>query len=383
MTLILAYADAYAHCLRFMEGMGPAPASVVRGAIGEAYQTVMNAHDWPFLTGNYRIQLQAPYSTGTVVYDHTGGSSERLLTLTDGTFPSDAADWSVRLDGVVCDVEQYIDSTHVTLDSVMNPGADVASTTFTLYQRWYALPNDFIAMTPPITENSLFGKPVTMTKILRLDRQSYSSGNISCYAIGERPDVHGDMAIFPWPTAAAAASLDFIYIRRPRALRHCGHKPGDIAGTVTVAADSTALTGTNSTFVSSMQGALLRFGTTSVRGDWEFGDNPYTEQRTIRAVNATNGAAAITLASVAAQTHTTVRYRVTDPIDVHQEAHNTFLRYCEYHMGIARHLPDLDKMRRRADEALILAMAATNTTREDPGDSVSYSSLFPGTTEWD
>ena len=383
MVLILAYSDAFSHCMRFMEGHGPASPAVVRGAIGEAYQTVMNAHDWPFLTGNYRIQLQAPYSTGTVVYDHTGGSSERLLTLTDGTFPTDAADWSVRLDGVVCDVEQYIDSTHVTLNAVMNPGADVASTTFTLYQRWYALPNDFIAMTPPITENWLFGRPVTMTQILRLDRQSYSTGNISRYAIGERPDVHGDKAIFVWPTPAAAASLDFIYIRRPRALRHCGHKAGDIAGTVTVASGSADVTGTSSTFASTMQGALLRFGTASVRGDWEFGDNPYAEQQTIRTANATSGAAAITLTAVAAQTHTTVRYRVTDPIDVHQEAHNVFKRYCEYHLGVARHLPDLDKMRRRADEALILAMAATNTTREDPMASISYSNIFPGTTEWD
>lgn len=378
--LILAYSDAYAHCMRFMEGHGPASPAVVRNAVAEAYQTIMGAHDWPFLTGNHRIQLQAPQSTGTVVYDHTGGSSERLLTLTGDTFPTDAADWSIRLDGVVCDVAQYIDTTHVTLDVVMNPGVDVASTTFKLYQRWYALPNDFIAMMQPISENWLFGREVTMTQMLQLDRQTQSSGSITHYAVAERPDAHGYKAIFVWPTPGSAASMDFIYIRRPRALRHCGHATGDIAGLVTVSSGSTALTGASSTFIASMQGALIRFGTTSVRGDWEFGDNPYVEQQTIRAVGS---ATALTLAADAGAAHTSVRYRITDPIDVHQEAHNAFKRYCEYHLSIARHLPDLEKTRKRAEDALLSAMGATNTTRSDPLDAVSYGAVFPGTTEWD
>lgn len=66
------------------------------------------------------------YSTGTVVYDHTGGSSERLVTLTGGSFPAwvDAGarikvgtDWGT--------IASRINATNITLSS--GPSADVSS----------------------------------------------------------------------------------------------------------------------------------------------------------------------------------------------------------------------------------------------------------------
>ena len=123
-----------------------------------------------------------------------------------------------------------------------------------------------------------------------LDRQHASTGEIIHFAIGERPDVIGAKALFLWPVPTSDGTLDFIYDRRPRNLRHSGHAAGDIAGSVTVASGSAALTGTSTAFTASMDGAILRFGTTSVRPDWEYGDNPYVEQRAIRSVNAADGA---------------------------------------------------------------------------------------------
>lgn len=384
--ILMTYGDAYSHCLRFMEDRGPAPRSVISGAIRAAYQTVMDAHDWPVLTRNHRIQLKASVSTGTVTFDLTGGSSERLLTFSDAVVPTDAADYSVRFDGIVCDIEQYLSSTTVSLDTVMCPGADVAAgTSYILYKRWYALPPDFLGMTNPVSENSVIGKEVSMAEMLRLDRLSSSSGNVSCYAIGERPDTYGYKALFVWPVVSSNATLDLIINRQARTLRHSGHAPGDIAGTVTVAAGSASLTGNSSSFVSSMEGAILRFGTSTMRPDWEYGDNMYKEQRSIRTVNAATGAAAVTLDAVASLTHTTVRYRVSDPIDLCQQAHNAFLRYCEYHLGVARGLSGTAKMKMDAEDTLIAAMGATVTSRFDAVENMGIN-LFPGTSPpgvWD
>lgn len=380
--ILMTYADAFSHCRRFMERRGPAAPAVIRGAIGAAYQSVMNAHDWPALTKNHRIQLKATQTTGSVVFDLTGGSSERLLTLTDETFPTDAADYAIRFDGIVCDIEQYLTTTTVQLDTVMCPGADVASTSYTLYPRWYALPSDFMSLTVPMAENWSLGSEITMTKMLQMDRLVPSTGNIIHFAVAGRPDTYGLKAIFVWPAASSDATLDFIYDRRPRNLRYSGHEADDYAGTVTVSADSTSVTGTSSAFATSMEGAILRFGTTAKRPDWEYGDQPYKEQRSIRVVNSASGAAAITLDANSSLGHTTVRYRITDPIDLHQEAHNAFLRFCEYNLGIARNLSETDKMLARANDALLDAMAAANPTREDPMSDMSLSNLYPGTTVW-
>ena len=378
--IIMTYSDAYSHCLRFLEGRGPAPRSVICGAIRAAYQTVMDAHDWPALTRNHRIQLKASVTTGTITYDKTGGSSERLLTFSSEVVPTDAADYSVRIDDVVCDIEQYLSSTTVKLDSVMCPGADVdEGTSYTLYKRWYALPSDFIGMTNPVSENSALGREVSMTEMLHKDRLSPSSGHVSCYAVGERPDVYGGLkALFVWPAVSSDATLDIIINRQARTLRHSGHAAGDYAGTVTVSAGSANVTGNSSTFVSSMEGAILRFGTTSVRPDWEYGDNMFKEQRSIRTVSSADGAAAIVLDAVTSLAHSTVRYRITDPVDLAPQAHNAFLRYCEYNLGVARNLGGTREMKLDAEDTLIAAMGAVVTSRFDPAENAGLH-LFPGT----
>ena len=374
--ILLTYSDAVAHCRRFMEGRGNAGKSVIRGAIMNAYTTLTNAFDWTALTGNGRIHLKGTQTTGTIVYDHTGGSSERLVTLsgTGAEFPTEAADYAIRFNGVVSDIERYVDSTHVTLDTVMNPGADVASTSYVLYPRWYALPADFVAMYDPAAEDWQIGTEVTMSHMMRLDRLAPSTGSIVHFAIGQRADTYGYKALYTWPAASSDATLDFIYYRRPRNLRHSGHESVDYTGTISVTSGSPTVTGTSTSFATSMNGAVIRFGTSSVRPDWEYGDNPYKEQRSIRSVNSTTG---ITLDANASITHTNVRYRITDPIDLHQEAHTAFLRYCEYNMGIGRGLDGTAKMLVIAENALKLAMAGSSTTRSDPVYRQPYAGLYP------
>ena len=258
--------------------------------------------------------------------------------------------------------------------TVMNPGADVASTSYVLYPRWYALPADFVAMYDPAAEDWQIGTEVTMSHMMRLDRLAPSTGSIVHFAIGQRADTYGYKALYTWPAASSDATLDFIYYRRPRNLRHSGHESVDYTGTISVTSGSPTVTGTSTSFATSMNGAVIRFGTSSVRPDWEYGDNPYKEQRSIRSVNSTTG---ITLDANASITHTNVRYRITDPIDLHQEAHTAFLRYCEYNMGIGRGLDGTAKMLVIAENALKLAMAGSSTTRSDPVYRQPYAGLYP------
>lgn len=71
------------------------------------------------------------YSTGTVVYDHTGGANERQLTLTSGTWPT----WAKLPGRIFINNDWYsldtrVSDSIVTLRITDNPGSDVSSTTF-------------------------------------------------------------------------------------------------------------------------------------------------------------------------------------------------------------------------------------------------------------
>ncbi len=147
---LFTYADALAALDDFAQGhtVGQ-PSSALRRNILAAYREIVATHDWSFLLVPGRVQLVAPQTTGEVVYDLTGGATtERQLTLTDATFPSNAADYSIRFDGIVCDIERRYSDTVVSLDTVMSPGADVTSTTYSLWPRYYQLPIDFMSTHP-------------------------------------------------------------------------------------------------------------------------------------------------------------------------------------------------------------------------------------------
>jgi hypothetical protein len=108
-------------------------------------------HRWSFLRAEYTIATVAPYSTGTVAYDHTGGANERQLTLSSGTWPSWAASGVVIIDDTWYEVDTRVSNSIVTLDATNNPGADIsAGETYRLVQVEYDLPTNFGGMDGPI-----------------------------------------------------------------------------------------------------------------------------------------------------------------------------------------------------------------------------------------
>ena len=75
-----------------------------------------NAHEWTFLFPTATLSINAPQSSSTITYDDTGGSSENLVTLASGTWPTWAADAQIRIDGTDYPVATRVDGTKLTLD---------------------------------------------------------------------------------------------------------------------------------------------------------------------------------------------------------------------------------------------------------------------------
>ena len=363
---ILTYYDVWMHLVDFIgkDGSTPAQRDVAR-AVQSAHAEVANAHHWDYYDATYRVRFNAPYSTGTVVYDHTGGTYERELTLTTGTWPDWIEDGKIRIGSVNHVVESKKSSTVITLDPTINPGADVASTTYTAFCTDYALPNDFISLSRVISESNWWNNTyVTPEQFVRLENHAYSTGDTLAWTIKGDPSNYSQLVLSVYPGPASATSADLAYRRRPRPLRITGNKTGHTVGTVTIASGAAAVTGNSTTFASDMVGSIIRLGDTSNVPTGLDGLNPFVDERSLVAFATAAGAAAVTLDSNVSQTFTAVKYMVTDAVDIDQAIVPLFLRCCEKQMAILRRMEDMANITGIYEQELRKAMSATNRHTE-------------------
>lgn len=338
---VFTFTDAFDDLLDFATAQGvSAPAAAISRCVRGAYRELAAAHPWSFLLGNSRVQLQAA-QTLTAAYLHTTGAYDRELTAT-ADFPAWIEDAAVRIDGAVCDVESSKAARVVTLDSVMNPGADVASGSIKVYPRWYALPPEFGRLFNPLAKTAWrLGEYIPFSDMAALDAYRDTDGDVRWYTIGPAQDRHGQMALYLHPPSDKTEPLSLPNRRQPRQLRYSGYQTAEYAGTVQSAAGTTDVTGTGTSFafgpaVSPMVGSILRISANSSRPTGLEGTNPWQEQRVITSV--TNGTALTIDASVSTNCLTARGYVISDPIDLDAVAWEAFLRCCEKHYAVARPL---------------------------------------------
>lgn len=360
---LFTYGDAIAALDDFAQGQSAGQmSSSLRRNILAAYREIAEVHDWSFLIVSGRVQLVVAQTTGTVVYDATGGATcERQLTLTGATWPSDVVDYSIRFDDIVCDIERRYSDTVVSLDSMICPGADVASTTYSLWPRYYRLPSDFMSMaeTEDETEDWGLGEYVSMETIHHRNRYETDTGDICCYSIGPAPDLHGVMALYVLPASDATETLDFTYKRKLRQLRYTGTDANDKVGTIALAADSTTVTGTTTAFTSRHVGSVLRTAGNSDLPTGIEGTNPWVEQRSIIAVASATSA---TLDAYPTAAHSSVKYCISDPIDLDASAYEAFLWLAKKYLATERRFKDMQIIEQGYRDALFRAKSGDSRT---------------------
>jgi len=304
----------------------------IRRVIHEAYRDLGEEFGWSFLHKQGRVQLSALYNTGTVGYNNT----TRVLTLTSGSWPTWAQDATVRVDDLPCRVQTRTNTTSLTLDSVMNPGQAVASgTSYQIYPTCYTLPHDFLSMVQPWGESPWkMGKEVSYDRIMALDRYRQTSGDMREFCIREVSDLHGSMGLYIHPPSDAAETVDFIYQRKGRPLRYTGHDTADRQGTITVTSAG-AVTGSGTAFDSLMAGSVMRIGMdgTNIPTGLD-GLYPYSDERVIASVG---GATSITLDGTTTA-RSSVKYVITDPVDLDISLANCLFAGIRQRLAIQRNL---------------------------------------------
>ena len=334
-------------------------------AVVTAYRDLTNRHSWNYYKRRTHIVTEDNYSTGTVAYDHTGGTYERELTLSDGTWPTNAARGIVVIDHKHYRVDERKSGTVVTLDADTNPGADVtAGTSYEWYRDAYTLPVNFRRMLS-IIESTSGGDVAPLTFIEpggHLYTTRFEGGSSTdypeWYTIRNEGDYLGAMSIVFGCAPNESRTYDMMYEISPRELRTYKES----TGTITIAAGSTSVTGSGTAFSSFHEGSIIRFTDstteepTSIIGGVDGTDNPYEVQRSILTVTNATGLTVDSQASATA-TLTSTKFTISDPMDVEPIVMRTPLEMlCLFHFARMTKRKDAGLFERDFERAMNFAM---------------------------
>jgi hypothetical protein len=336
-------------------------------AILDAYREMPGLHTWTYLLQVARLFRNAPYDTGTVEYDHTGGTYERQMTLTDGVWPTWAARGYIRLGTVISYVDQRISDTVITLDATYNPGADVAALTeYEIVQDSYQLPIDFTVGDRGLPENNWgemqYCRPADW---LALQRCSQSSGDTRTYTFMADPKAAGRLCFRIFPAPDTAETIDFIYRRKCRDINTWEQT----TGRASVSAGQNLINlSDGGTFKNQHVGAVIRLSATanSLPTAPE-GLNPCAIERTIlQLVSSTQAQVDDTVSD----TYASVAYRISDPIDIEPTAmYNALYAACIRHLCFARNRKELADA--TTNWRFMLDLAKEADMRDNAADSAS------------
>jgi hypothetical protein len=292
---------------------------LLRRAIQEAYRQIASDHLWTYLFKEGQIITLAPYTTGTVVYTH----STKTVTGTGTTFPTDSALCKIRIGNTVSIVKSRTSATALVLDDNVNPGEDVAASSYTIFRSEYNLPLDFVKMTEPMQEASWWGaRYIRPDQFLMLERYGSGTGTPQAWTIIGDSNYYSGMAIAFYPAPDSADTLKFLYFRRPRQLRFDGYQTGVTQGTATTGASAT-VTGTSTAFSADHIGSIIRVSSSLVAPTGLDGTTPYSEEGRITAAAS---ATSLTVSTAFTNTNTAKSYNISDPVDI-DEVMMTPFRY--------------------------------------------------------
>lgn len=319
--MLLTYQDLLDHALAYAatDATGAATRQH-RAAAQAAYNALAIRHGWNYYWTLGRINTDAPYSTGTVEFDLTGGATERRLTLTGGTWPTWAALGYVSLNDGTYGVERRVSSTVLTLAAASSPSEDIAAgSSYSIIRDTYPLPSDFVAMDDVVAGTS--GEPVEYIHPRRwaTDARHITPSQPRCISLVGSSTTNGAlMAVFA-PSPDRVYPVDFTYRRRPRPILF----EGPMTGLVTVAANGTTVTGEGTAFRAAMVGSILRLGYDNKnRPTGLAGGTPRAHEAVITAYTSPTS---VEIDTGPAEAADRVTFAVTDPCDIDEVGMTEYL----------------------------------------------------------
>lgn len=341
--------------------------AILKRAARGAYRDLIDSHRWRYGLVEYGRRLVAPYSTGTITYDHTGGVYERMVTLASGTWPDEAAHYKLLIGSEVYVVDERKTPSILTLDATLNPGLDVAAgTAYTLYRDSYPLPDDFLKLDDVLNNgNAWFNSYVEPNEYLALERQRrYITSTPFCWTIMSDPQRPGGWSLRVCGYPQTAANLVFMYQRGFKEPVLSGLETNSHSSTSAILAsvriDSKTITGTGTTFSEKMVNAVIRIGedATNLPTD-NNGLYPFAQELRIRSVETATSMTAYTPATASANGR---KFVVSDLLDLDRTMLEAYLRGAEWKLAVisGKNIGENGRTNKDYYSALRLAMQQDN-----------------------
>lgn len=284
-----------------------------RTAVDSAYKRLAGERTWTYYQQVGRINCNAAESSGTVSYDHEGGTYPRQLTLVGANWPTWAIQGTEYLAGVPYEIEDRKSNSIITLSPNSNPGADVASTAqHTIVRGSYPLPVNLKAINQLQDVNRVatpsYMPPAELLEYSRL--QGGPSGRPLCYTVHGSSDYMGAKTLVLAPAPNAATVFDFYYEKWARPLRTQNESRGVVSGSQ----GAYTLTGSNGVnWPERIEGSIIRISGSQSIPSGTYGNNPCLMERVVMT---RNSATSIELDAPLTEAVTRVGYCISDPLDI-------------------------------------------------------------------
>ncbi len=364
---ITTYADLTEHLLDFA-GANPGGdmARDARRAAVNGMTLLAQSGLWSYYMSLGRIATSAPYSTGTIEYDHTGGTYERLVTLTTGVWPAWSVYGTLILGNIAYDPVVRLSDSTLQLSINSNPGEDIAAgSTYNLYRDTYPLPLDCTSADRAILVAHATWLEFEHPSQWLVRQQIYRGPALPrYYTIRPAPDYMGTMAMSFFPAPDNQYEIQFMYNRQPRPMRVENYSTGK----ATITALGVDVTGIGTAWDSVLHtGCVMRFSSsTTTLPTSPVGTNPATLERVVVSVNS---ATSITLDQAAPATLTGVAYLLSDAADIEPLAMRlALLRASEYQLAVSRNRRDRMELEQAYFKELIRAreVDSRNNSMQSP-----------------
>lgn len=294
-------------------------------------------------------------SNGNAAYT-SGGTwyNPKSLTLSGGIWPNWAKFGRIIINDTVSVIKTRVSNTVVTLEDAVYPYATIAAgESYTLYRSHYPLPDDFKAGYSMMEEDRIWcGNYIHPDEWLRLERSWNQTGGPYNWTIMADPERYGAYAVYVMGYPDAVETLDFMYYGRGRNIKLSGYESRAYAGTVSVTANTTTVTGSSSAFTSDMVGSIIRFSSDTNSYPTGLGGlNVYGDQERIASFTSTT---VVTLEEGPDSTYSATKYVVSDPLDLSASLLEALQRGAEHQLAIFRGVR-VEVTKKLYDEALIRA----------------------------
>ncbi len=333
---LTTYRDAIEHLIAVHDAL-PSEADQRRagGAVQEAYRQVHHEKAWRYFTTLGRLNIGAQQTTGTVSFNTTDGK----LTLTGATWPSWARYGTVRLENInykVAELDADDPDTVITLDGTFRPSETLTDVEYAIWQSEYRLPSDLTKLVELHDANGVWSAGyVSPNEWLKRTRQSHITGGPFYWTVTGMEDLYGSMSVRLSSVPISATTLDFLYNRAPRPLKHDGYALYSSQGSRVIeqynpdAQYDVVMSGGLSAITI---GSVFRTPSNTDQPPGGLGDPyQYLEQRIIKSVSGANVEFDEHLSYT---TGVPASFTVSDPIDLPTYLLTAFRRRCEYEMAI-------------------------------------------------